>query len=214
MTETGIVKWFNPKKGYGFIIRDQAPSKEIKEIFVHYSSINKNGFKSLNPGDKVKFIVKSGKKPGSIEAHDVCIITSSKSRYTATLSDDNRSKTDNTSGKSKQASKLAGIPSFKQDNPIEVQVIQDMINKSRKDMGLTPKKSSETADKHDKEDSQPDITNLKIVESAKKEYEKENYLAAAELFRRSKIICEKQSWVDGVRYADEMIEECKKKANF
>lgn len=46
----GIVKWFNNEKGYGFI---EFTDKE--DIFVHYSAINQNGYKSLNEGDCVEF---------------------------------------------------------------------------------------------------------------------------------------------------------------
>lgn len=46
----GTVKWFNNEKGYGFI-----EYKENNDIFVHYSMINQDGYKSLNEGDKVSF---------------------------------------------------------------------------------------------------------------------------------------------------------------
>jgi CspA family cold shock protein len=46
---TGIVKWFNNDKGYGFISFDD------KEVFVHYSQIVDTGFKTLIPGSEVKF---------------------------------------------------------------------------------------------------------------------------------------------------------------
>ena len=46
----GTVKWFNNEKGYGFI---EFTDKE--DIFVHYSAINQNGYKSLNEGDNVEF---------------------------------------------------------------------------------------------------------------------------------------------------------------
>lgn len=49
---TGTVKWFNAEKGYGFIT-----DEEGQDIFVHYSSINVEGFKTLNEGDKVTFEV-------------------------------------------------------------------------------------------------------------------------------------------------------------
>jgi CspA family cold shock protein len=49
---TGTVKWFNAEKGYGFIT-----DEEGQDIFVHYSSINVEGFKTLNEGDKVQFEV-------------------------------------------------------------------------------------------------------------------------------------------------------------
>ena len=55
--ETGIVKWFNSNKGYGFITRDQGG-----DVFVHYSSINGDGYRSLEEGNKVEFIVTQGNK--------------------------------------------------------------------------------------------------------------------------------------------------------
>ncbi|MBW2149812.1 MAG: cold-shock protein [Deltaproteobacteria bacterium] len=48
----GTVKWFSEKKGYGFIEQDDGP-----DIFVHYSSIDKPGFKILAEGDRVSFDV-------------------------------------------------------------------------------------------------------------------------------------------------------------
>jgi len=48
----GIVKWFSDKKGYGFIEQEDG-----RDIFVHYSSINASGFKSLSEGDNVSFDV-------------------------------------------------------------------------------------------------------------------------------------------------------------
>ncbi|MCK4385119.1 MAG: cold-shock protein [candidate division Zixibacteria bacterium] len=53
----GIVKWFNPKKGYGFIISDDG-----KEVFVHFSSIQGEGFKGLREGEEVKFEITKGEK--------------------------------------------------------------------------------------------------------------------------------------------------------
>ena len=50
MKMNGTVKWFNNEKGYGFI-----EYKENNDIFVHYSMINQEGYKSLNEGDKVSF---------------------------------------------------------------------------------------------------------------------------------------------------------------
>ncbi len=53
----GKVKWFDGKKGYGFITAENG-----KEIFVHFSGIAKDGFKSLNEGQAVEFEVGSGAK--------------------------------------------------------------------------------------------------------------------------------------------------------
>ena len=47
---TGTVKWFNAEKGYGFITSDEG-----KDIFVHYSAIQADGFRSLEEGQKVSF---------------------------------------------------------------------------------------------------------------------------------------------------------------
>ena len=55
--ETGTVKWFNGSKGYGFISREEGD-----DVFVHYRSIEGNGFKSLDDGDKVQFNVEQGAK--------------------------------------------------------------------------------------------------------------------------------------------------------
>ena len=46
----GTVKWFSNKRGYGFIEREDG-----QDVFVHYSSINASGFKSLTEGDRVSF---------------------------------------------------------------------------------------------------------------------------------------------------------------
>jgi CspA family cold shock protein len=48
----GTVKWFSEKKGYGFIEQDGGP-----DIFVHYSSIDSSGFKTLSDGERVRFEV-------------------------------------------------------------------------------------------------------------------------------------------------------------
>lgn len=53
----GIVKWFNNAKGYGFLGRDDGP-----DVFVHYSAITSNGYKSLQEGDKVEFEIVQGQK--------------------------------------------------------------------------------------------------------------------------------------------------------
>lgn len=54
---TGIVKWFNDKKGYGFIEQEEGA-----DVFVHFSGINSAGFKSLQEGDRVTFDIEEGQK--------------------------------------------------------------------------------------------------------------------------------------------------------
>jgi len=54
----GRVKSFDRKKGYGFIIEDEGE----RDIFVHYSDIQEEGFKTLNPGDEVEFDLIEGEK--------------------------------------------------------------------------------------------------------------------------------------------------------
>jgi cold shock protein len=55
--ETGVVKWFNDKKGYGFISRDSGD-----DVFVHHSSIVAEGFRSLAEGDRVEFSITQEQK--------------------------------------------------------------------------------------------------------------------------------------------------------
>lgn len=55
---SGTVKWFNPEKGYGFITPDEGG----KDLFVHYSAIQSDGFKTLNEGQRVEFEVTQGQK--------------------------------------------------------------------------------------------------------------------------------------------------------
>jgi len=55
--ETGTVKWFNSSKGFGFISREEG-----EDVFVHYRSIEGEGFRTLEEGEKVQFEVTEGPK--------------------------------------------------------------------------------------------------------------------------------------------------------
>ena len=53
----GTVKWFNAQKGFGFIAREGGP-----DVFVHHTAIVGTGFKTLNEGDRVEYVVTQGQK--------------------------------------------------------------------------------------------------------------------------------------------------------
>lgn len=55
--KTGVVKWFNSAKGFGFIAQDSGP-----DVFVHYSSILGNGYRNLEQGQPVEFTLRDGPK--------------------------------------------------------------------------------------------------------------------------------------------------------
>ena len=61
---TGTIKWFNAAKGYGFIAREGGP-----DVFVHYSAIQSEGFKTLQEGQQVEFTIEQG--PKGLQAADV-----------------------------------------------------------------------------------------------------------------------------------------------
>ena len=65
----GTVKWFDDAKGYGFI----TPAEWSKDLFVHHSNINGDGFKSLPEGAKVTFEAREGQK--GPEAADVSVVS-------------------------------------------------------------------------------------------------------------------------------------------
>ncbi|HON87368.1 MAG: cold shock domain-containing protein [Firmicutes bacterium] len=64
----GTVKWFNAQKGFGFIQRDDGP-----DVFVHYSAIKSDGFRTLNEGDLVEFEIVEG--PKGLQAAEVTRIS-------------------------------------------------------------------------------------------------------------------------------------------
>ena len=63
MRTSGTVKWFNDAKGFGFI----QPEEQERDCFVHYSSIQAEGFKSLAEGDRVEFDLVQGPKGPAAE---------------------------------------------------------------------------------------------------------------------------------------------------
>ncbi len=65
--ETGTVKWFNNQKGYGFITRESGD-----DVFVHYSSIRGEGYRTLEEGMQVEFSVKENDK--GLQAYDVVVL--------------------------------------------------------------------------------------------------------------------------------------------
>jgi len=64
----GTVKWFNEKKGYGFISQEDG-----SDVFVHYSAITQEGFKTLREGDEVEFEITQG--PKGAQASNVVILS-------------------------------------------------------------------------------------------------------------------------------------------
>ncbi len=67
MREKGVVKWFNASKGFGFIQRASG-----EDVFVHFSAIQSNGYRSLDEGAQVEFEVKNG--PKGLQAENVTVL--------------------------------------------------------------------------------------------------------------------------------------------
>jgi CspA family cold shock protein len=66
MKETGTVKWFNAAKGFGFLARENG-----EDVFVHFSAIEASGYRSLEEGAKVTFVVTRG--PKGLQAEQVSL---------------------------------------------------------------------------------------------------------------------------------------------
>lgn len=67
MKENGTVKWFNAAKGFGFIQRENG-----EDVFVHFSAIQSSGYRTLEEGARVSFIVKRG--PKGLQAEEVDLV--------------------------------------------------------------------------------------------------------------------------------------------
>lgn len=65
---TGTVKWFNADKGFGFIQPDDGSA----DVFAHFSSINSNGFRSMDENDKVEYDVEQG--PKGLQASNITVL--------------------------------------------------------------------------------------------------------------------------------------------
>jgi cold shock protein len=75
--ESGTVKWFNASKGYGFISREEG-----EDVFVHYSAINAKGFRTLEEGQRVEFVIEE--TPKGLQAADVEVVGGETSSGTET----------------------------------------------------------------------------------------------------------------------------------
>lgn len=72
---TGKVKWFNEEKGFGFIEQSDGG----KDVFVHFSAIQGDGFRNLNEGDEVEFNVEEGQK--GLQANNVTVTNAAPVSY-------------------------------------------------------------------------------------------------------------------------------------
>jgi len=66
----GTVKWFNAEKGYGFISNDDGG----EDVFVHFSAIQSDGYKSLSEGQKVSYDTETDARNGKLRAANVTVI--------------------------------------------------------------------------------------------------------------------------------------------
>ena len=66
--QTGIVKWFSDSKGYGFISREGG-----EDVFVHFTAIRGDGYRSLEEGQRVEFTIGQGQR--GLQAQDVAVIS-------------------------------------------------------------------------------------------------------------------------------------------
>jgi CspA family cold shock protein len=66
---TGVVKWFNADKGFGFI----TPDDGSKDVFAHFSAINSSGFRSLEENQRVEFDIQEG--PKGLQAANITVIS-------------------------------------------------------------------------------------------------------------------------------------------
>jgi cold shock protein len=64
---TGVVKWFNGQKGYGFI----QPDDGGKDVFVHISAVERSGLSHLNEGQKISFELKADRRTGKMNADNL-----------------------------------------------------------------------------------------------------------------------------------------------
>jgi cold shock protein len=67
MAKVGTVKWFNPKKGFGFI----APDDGSKDVFVHITAVERAGLDTLNEGQKIEFELETDKRSGKQSASNL-----------------------------------------------------------------------------------------------------------------------------------------------